>query len=89
MAFIYKSLTAVALFVLPATAMGQIVIQRGGDATNVHIKCADYQRNQDGSWAPVHAVTINGTTLNPGVSFSEGQSFGGVNLAAQLNQHCR
>lgn len=52
------------------------------------LTCADFQHNSDGSWSPVHPVTINGVTMGPGVAFREGVSFGGVDLAAALNKQC-
>ena len=52
------------------------------------LTCADFQHNADGSWTPLHAVTIGGVTMGPGVAFREGVSFGGLDLAAALNKQC-
>jgi hypothetical protein len=51
-------------------------------------KCSDFQHNADGSWSPRHAVRVNGVTMGPGVAFRAGVGFGGVDLAATLNQRC-
>lgn len=39
-----------------------------------------FQQNSDGSLSPKFIIRINGITFGPGVSFSQGVSFGGVNL---------
>lgn len=53
------------------------------------LTCADFQHNPDGSWSPLHPVTINGVTMGgPGVKFTVGVAFGGVDLAAALNKQC-
>jgi hypothetical protein len=57
-------------------------------AQNVPLTCADFVRNPDGSWSPMRPVTLNGVTMGPGVKFTPGVSFGGINLAAVLNQQC-
>lgn len=58
-------------------------------APTAQLRCDDFTRNPDGSWSALHPVTINGVTLGgPGVRFREGVAFGGVDLAAILNQRC-
>ena len=52
------------------------------------LTCADFQRNANGSWSPVHPVQIGGVTLGPGVAFGEGAIFAGVPLAKILNERC-
>jgi len=39
-----------------------------------------FQSNPDGSLSPRRVVSINGVTFGPGVAFSRGVLFGGVNL---------
>lgn len=55
------------------------------------VTCADFQRSQNG-WSPRTPITIsspNGqVSVGPGVSFSRGVVFGGVDLAAMLDQAC-
>ena len=41
-----------------------------------------FQVNADGSVSPLMAVHVNGVTMRPGVSFSTGVSFGGLDIAA-------
>jgi hypothetical protein len=57
--------------------------------TQAPLTCADFQRNPNGSWSPVRAVTLNGVMMGPGVAFTPGVLFGGVDLATILNQQCR
>jgi len=57
-------------------------------AQTVNLTCADFKRNPDGSWSPVRPVTLNGVTMGPGVAFTPGVSFGGVDLGSLLNQKC-
>ena len=55
-------------------------------------RCADFTRNSDGSWSPLRPVTIATgdakATLQPGVSFNAGATYGGVDVAADLNRRC-
>lgn len=55
-------------------------------------RCADFTHNSDGSWSPLRPVSIRsgGTTatLEPGVSFNTGVTFGGVDVADELNRRC-
>jgi hypothetical protein len=55
-------------------------------------RCANFARNRDGSWSPLRPVTIRSgdtkATLQPGVTFSAGTNFAGVDVAAQLNRQC-
>jgi hypothetical protein len=53
------------------------------------LTCSDFVRNPDGSWSPVRVITLNGVTMGPGVAFSPGVAFGGVDLATILNRQCR
>ena len=55
-------------------------------------RCTNFTRNSDGSWSPLRPVTIRSgdttATLQPGVSFNTGATFGGVDVAAELNRRC-
>ncbi|HLY06081.1 MAG TPA: hypothetical protein VKR31_10065 [Rhizomicrobium sp.] len=55
-------------------------------------RCADFTRNSDGSWSPLRPVTIKSgdtkATLQPGESLNAGATFGGVDVAADLNRRC-
>ena len=53
------------------------------------LACTDFRRQPDGSWSPRRPVTIGGMTLTPAMSFSRGVSFGGVDVGAALDAHCR
>jgi hypothetical protein len=50
--------------------------------------CNDFRHNPDGSWSPLHAVTVGDVTLSPKAAFLPGSQEGGVDLAALLNQQC-
>lgn len=41
-----------------------------------------FQSNPDGSISPRVSVSINGITMTPGVFFTGGVSFGGVDIAS-------
>ena len=45
-----------------------------------------FRRNANGSWTPLRPVSLNGITMGTGVAFTQGVSFGGVDLAAELNR---
>jgi hypothetical protein len=45
-----------------------------------------FRRNPNGSWTPTTTVTIGSVTMGPGVAFSVGVAFGGVDVAAELNR---
>lgn len=55
-------------------------------------RCTDFTRNSDGSWSPLKPVTISTgdtkATLQPGVSVMTGATYGGVDVAAELNRRC-
>jgi hypothetical protein len=53
------------------------------------LNCSDFKLNDNGSWSPVRAIQIGSVTMGPGVSFTPGVQFGGVDLATILNQKCR
>jgi hypothetical protein len=53
------------------------------------LSCGDFDRNPDGSWSPVREVTVNGVTLGTGAPINQGMSFGGIDLAATLNERCQ
>lgn len=50
--------------------------------------CADFRHNPDGSWSPVHPVTVGDVTISRKGNFAPGTVVGGVDIAAQLNQQC-
>jgi hypothetical protein len=52
------------------------------------ISCGDFRRNPDGSWAPLHPVTIGDVTISPGSAFQPGGKVAGVDLASYLNAKC-
>ena len=55
-------------------------------------RCTDFTRNSDGSWSPLKPVTISTgdtkATLQPGVNVTTGATYGGVDVAAELNRRC-
>lgn len=48
-----------------------------------------FQRNPDGTWTTIKGIQINSSggsiSAGPGMTFGHGVSFGGVNLAAELD----
>jgi hypothetical protein len=55
---------------------------------SLHLACSDFKHNADGSWSPLHPLTLRGATMNPGASFNAGASFNGVELPALLDKEC-
>jgi hypothetical protein len=55
---------------------------------SIHVACSDFKQNADGSWSPLHSLTILGATVNPGASFNTGASFNAVDLPSLLNKEC-
>lgn len=54
--------------------------------------CQCFQRNPNGTWTCLQAVTISGPNgqigIGPGMTFSRGVAFMGVDLAAWLDDNC-
>lgn len=54
--------------------------------------CAAFKRNPNGSWSCIEAVTIESGSgkiqIGPGMYFSRGVKFMGVDLAAWLDEKC-
>ena len=83
-------IVSTAVLVSPAFSQSANQSLTAQDRPTVLLTCADFQRNLNGSWSPLHQVTINGVTMGgPGVAFTEGVSFGGGDLGAALNRQCR
>jgi len=60
---------------------------------SLNLSCSDFKRNENGSWSPVHAVTITaedgtGVKMGPSTSFGGRTVFGKVRLAALLKKEC-
>lgn len=92
-------LGSVALFAaLPANAQtGELPLTSGAGYPPQQVlpspfRCTDFTRNSDGSWSPLRPITISTdntrATLKPGVSISTGATYGGVDVAAELNRRC-
>lgn len=45
-----------------------------------------FRRNGNGTWSALKSITVGGVTMGPGVSFSRGVSFSGVDVAHLLDQ---
>lgn len=52
------------------------------------IDCSAFVHNSDGSWSPTRTVSFRGVTMGAGVRFNPGVQMGGIDPAAELNQHC-
>jgi hypothetical protein len=55
---------------------------------SLHLACSDFKHNADGSWSPLHALTVRGATMNPGASFNTDAYFNDVDLPGLLNKEC-
>ena len=79
-----KPLSILAALCLASLTTGAALAQ-----TTTTLSCSDFVRNPDGSWSSVKPVSFGGITLGPGVKFSPGVRFNGVDLGSTLNMHCR
>jgi hypothetical protein len=52
------------------------------------LACSDFKHNADGSWSPLHALTVRGATMNLGASFNTDAYFNDVDLPGLLNKEC-
>ena len=68
--------------------VGLLPFVGSAQSQTVTLTCADFVRNPNGTWSPVHPVQIGPVTMGPGVSFSPGVQFGGIDLASILNKQC-
>jgi hypothetical protein len=54
--------------------------------------CEAFQKNPDGSWTSIQAVTINGpqgeVQIMPIMTFFPGEPYNGVDVATWLDQQC-
>jgi len=55
--------------------------------------CSAFRRNANGSWTSVKGVTISNNSggtiqIGPGMTFTRGVSFMGIDLATWLDQNC-
>jgi hypothetical protein len=83
-----KCLQILRALALVGTAAASAISSHSIAQVGTPLRCSDFVRNSNGSWSPVRPVTINGVTMGPGVAFAPGVAFGGVDLAAVLNQQC-
>ena len=80
------------VWALPAQAQAMQTPQGGPNSPP--LKCADYKRNSDGSWAPTHEVSIvfpDGTSLTvaPSVTFPAGNATHmGLPMSLLLDTQC-
>ena len=86
-----RMLLAAALALLPAGgALAQITV--GQPAPVGPLTCGDFIRNPNGTWSPMHPVTIPGQsmaiTIGPATELRPGPVFPGAQLAATLNANC-
>jgi hypothetical protein len=51
-------------------------------------QCSDFRLNPDGSWSPLHAVTVGDVTISQKAAFLPGSKIGGVDLATLLDTQC-
>jgi hypothetical protein len=85
------------------TALGWAAIATGALAQNSQLqmpqpippspapyspKCSDFRLNPDGSWSPVHSVTVGDVTISQKAAFLPGSKIGDVDLATLLNTQC-
>ena len=52
------------------------------------IPCDAFARNPEGRWIPTRTIVVNGVTISPGVSFTDGPAIGSSNLGTILENEC-
>jgi len=52
------------------------------------LTCADFHRNDDGSWSPTHTLLVGTVAMSPGSRFQRGMKVFGSDLAATLTAKC-
>lgn len=52
---------------------------------NEHEILQSFRHNGNGTWTPLKTITVGGVTMEPGVVFSLGVPFGGIDVAAYLD----
>jgi hypothetical protein len=61
-------------------------------AQKITIKCEAFDKNSDGSWSSVQITDIyapiGAIRIGPGIKFSKGRTFLGVDLVKLLDQQC-
>ena len=62
--------------------------QAPAPAQQPEIPCDAFARNQENRWIPTRTIVINGITISPGVSFTDGPTIGSTNLGAILVKNC-
>jgi hypothetical protein len=51
--------------------------------------CKDFRQNPDGSWTVLRPSAISGVQVSPGHVLVVNAYYGGLDLAARLNERCR
>ncbi len=52
---------------------------------NEHEILQSFRHNGNGTWSPLKTVAVGGVSMEPGVIFSRGVPFGGIDVAAYLD----
>ena len=52
---------------------------------NEHEILQSFRHNRNGTWTPLKTVAVAGVTMEPGVVFSRGVPFSGIDVAAYLD----
>lgn len=86
-----KFLLVLTIAILPALPVMAQLLQPAQPQIST-VPCDAFQHNPDGSWSPLHRVTITGpngqVTMGPGVAFRPGVAFMGIDMATVLNRQC-
>jgi hypothetical protein len=72
----------------PATPQPPAIPITAPTMASLHLACSDFKHNADGSWSPLHPLTVRGATVNPGASFNTGAYFNEVDLPGLLSKEC-
>ena len=52
---------------------------------NEHDILQSFRHNSNGTWTPLKEVAVAGVRMEPGIVFSRGVPFGGIDVAAYLD----
>ena len=54
----------------------------------VHLECAAFRPNNDGSWTSLRPTQVGTVSISAGGTFHAGVTLGGIDLGAELRDRC-
>jgi hypothetical protein len=63
--------------------------QSTSELSRLRLSCDDFTRNRDNTWSPIRSIVVGVMAVSPTSSFRAGDSVGGADLGAILDQECK